>query len=158
MQEKILKKVLPSVSTLGRKVTLTEKCITNLEEAFIADIICFKSTWTNQTFVGNYFTLSSLYSGRRDTKILTSYTYLYSWKYLKFIGHQEKSGCGWTWLVVGRPWRVPATRPDPNFFFATRTRPELFLKISEFRVFLSKLFPRRLLQIFEQQSSNSVVF
>ena len=29
--------MLPSVSTLGRKVTLTEKCITNLEEAFIAD-------------------------------------------------------------------------------------------------------------------------
>ena len=37
VQEKILKKVLPSVSTLGRKVTLIEKCITNLEEAFIAD-------------------------------------------------------------------------------------------------------------------------
>ena len=37
VQKKILKKVLLLVSTLGRKVTLTEKCITNLEEAFIAD-------------------------------------------------------------------------------------------------------------------------
>ena len=37
VQEKILKKVLPSVSTLGRKVPLTGKCITNLEEAFIAN-------------------------------------------------------------------------------------------------------------------------
>ena len=38
--------------------------------------------------------------------------------------------------------------PDPNFFFATQTRPELFFIISEFRVFLSKLFPSRPLQIF----------
>ena len=53
------------------------------------------------------------------------------------------SGC----LIV-RPWRVPATRPDPNFYFATRTRPELLLKSSEFRVFPNRLFPSRLLQIF----------
>ena len=31
----------------------------------------------------------------------------------------------------------------PNFFFATQTRPELFFIISEFRVYLSKLFPSR---------------
>ena len=48
--------------------------------------------------------------------------------------------------------------PDPNFYFATRTRPELFLKISEFRFFPRKLFPSRLLQIFLQKSSNSIVF
>ena len=42
------------------------------------------------------------------------------------------------------------TRPDPNFFFATRTRSELFFIISEFRLFLSKLFPSRPLQIFWQ--------
>ena len=34
-----------------------------------------------------------------------------------------------------RLWRVPATRPDPNFFFATRTRPELFFKIFELGLF-----------------------
>ena len=50
--------------------------------------------------------------------------------------------------VGTRVWRVPATRPDPNFFFATRTRPKLFFIISEFRVFHSKLFPSRPLQIF----------
>ena len=44
--------------------------------------------------------------------------------------------------------RVPATRPVPNFFLATRTQPKLFFKISEFRVFLSKLIPSRPLQIF----------
>ena len=49
---------------------------------------------------------------------------------------------------VIRLWRVPATRPDPNFYFATRTRPELLLKSSEFRVFPNRLFPSRLLQIF----------
>ena len=49
------------------------------------------------------------------------------------------------------------TRPD--FLFATRARPELFLEIPEFRVFPSKLFPsRKKLQIFKQKSSNSVVF
>ena len=48
-----------------------------------------------------------------------------------------------------RAWRVPATRPDPNFF-ATWTRPELFFKMSEFRVFPSRLFPSRPLQIFLQ--------
>ena len=36
----------------------------------------------------------------------------------------------------------------PELFFATQTRPELFFIISEFRVFLSKLFPSRPLQIF----------
>ena len=51
-------------------------------------------------------------------------------------------------LVKVRLWRVPATRPDPNFYFATRTRPELLLKSSEFRVFPNRLFPSRLLQIF----------
>ena len=35
----------------------------------------------------------------------------------------------------------------PELFFATRTRPELFFIISEFRVFLSKLFPSKPLQI-----------
>ena len=51
-------------------------------------------------------------------------------------------------MMVTRHWRVPATRPDPNFFFATRTRPELFFKISEFRVFPSRLLPSRPLQTF----------
>ena len=37
---------------------------------------------------------------------------------------------------------------DPTFYFATRTRPELFLKSSEFRVLSNRLFPSRLLQIF----------
>ena len=46
--------------------------------------------------------------------------------------------------LLGRAWRVPATRPDPNFFLL----PELFFKISEFRVFPSRLFPSRPLQIF----------
>ena len=50
--------------------------------------------------------------------------------------------------LISRHWRVPATRPDPNFFFATRTRPELFFKISEFRVFPSRLLPSRPLQTF----------
>ena len=50
--------------------------------------------------------------------------------------------------VFSRLWRVPAKRPDPNFYFATRTRPELLLKSSEFRVFPNRLFPSRLLQIF----------
>ena len=36
----------------------------------------------------------------------------------------------------------------PELFFATRTRPELFFKISEFRVFPSRLFPSRPLQTF----------
>ena len=36
----------------------------------------------------------------------------------------------------------------PELFFPTRTQPELVLKISEFRVFPSKLFFSRLLQIF----------
>ena len=51
-------------------------------------------------------------------------------------GHEAK-------VKRSRVWRVPATRPDPNFFFATRTRPELFFKISEFRVFPSRVFPSR---------------
>ena len=56
MQEKILKKVLPSVSTLGRKVPLTGKCITNLEEAFIAN----KALEQIKMFVGNYWVLCIL--------------------------------------------------------------------------------------------------
>ena len=35
-----------------------------------------------------------------------------------------------------RPWRVPATRPDPDFFFPTRTGPGKFFRISGFRVAL----------------------
>ena len=62
--------------------------------------------------------------------------------------HSFTSTKGALRLPTTRLWRVPATRPDPNFYFATRTRPELFLKSSEFRVLSNRLFPSRLLQIF----------
>ena len=35
--------------------------------------------------------------------------------------------------------------PDLNFYFATRTRPEIFLNTSEFRFFPNRLFPSKLL-------------
>ena len=60
----------------------------------------------------------------------------------------SKEGAAKSRWVMVRLWRVPATRPDPNFFFATRTRPELFFNISEYRVFPSRVFPSRLLQTF----------
>ena len=35
----------------------------------------------------------------------------------------------------------PLPDPNPNFYFATRTQPEQFLKSSEFRVFPTGYFP-----------------
>ena len=37
------------------------------------------------------------------------------------LGLEQKTVVGRLCKPRSRPWRVPATRPDPNFYFATRT-------------------------------------
>ena len=61
----------------------------------------------------------------------------------------------WSWtqrhlLPVGGPRQgLTSTRyPTRTFFLLLKNRPELFFKISAFRVFPSRLFPSRSLQIF----------
>ena len=55
--------------------------------------------------------------------------------------------CHWlSLIIIDYQGAHHPTRPE--LFFATRTRPKLFFKISHFRVFPSKLYPNRLIQIF----------
>ena len=88
-----------------------------------------------------------------DHSETSKYQNVYNWGWQKLLGYMislffsarqndiKNGSCKWS--PCSRAWRVPAIRPAPNFFFATRTRPELFFKISEFRVFPSRVFPSR---------------